>query len=153
MTDMPMQDVPPSPPAKKNPWKVIIPVAIVVILCCCLVVGGILAYMGFQGNGPLAFLQGLSGASDITGDWTIFWSWDCTGDYASGSISYFEDKTFNVDGDSSLWGTWSTSGKSVDFTFDEWPSTHYTGNVESATRMEGTMDNLDAMTGCWYAQK
>ena len=145
-----------SPTRKPTPWKIIIPVAIVVTLCClCLVVVGVLAYMGSQGNGPFASLQeSLSPGAAIEGDWTLWFDWDCDGGYSTVKISFFADHTFWIEDNSSTSGTWQSSGGDIDFIFDEWPNTHYLVAVMSGTtRMEGTMDNLDDMTGCWYAER
>jgi hypothetical protein len=155
MSEMTMPEVPSAPPpAKKSNKTVIIIVAIVVVLCCCCLVligGGY--YLYTQGNDTItSIVESFSGTTDIVGDWTISWSWDCTSDYSSGYITFYDDGTFNVNDDSSLWGTWQVSGKNADFSFDEYPNSHYVGTV-SGNHMEGTMDNLDNMSGCWYADK
>jgi hypothetical protein len=171
MNDMTFSDVPqaPLPAVKKNNSKVIIIVAVVLVLCClCLAVIGSLALWGSKGGGPLSML-----ATDtptptrtptrtptptveisLVGDWTIYFSWDCTGDYNNGDLTFYNDYTYNVNDDSTLWGTWFIVVDYVDFIFDEYPSTHYVGTLSSTgDYMEGTMDNLDEMTGCWYAEK
>jgi hypothetical protein len=154
MTDMVMPDLPQSiPPApKKSNKTVIIIVAVVVVLCClCAIVGGVI-YFVTKDSGGLGSLFG--GTTDITGDWTVYFSWDCTGSYSEGTLVFYDDDTFNVNSDSTLWGTWSVSGSSVDFMFDEYPNTHYIGTIDSTgDYMDGTMDNSDAMTGCWYASR
>ena len=171
MTEYTVTDAPPAPPppGKTTNWKVIIPVAIVVVLCClCLVVAGVLAYMGTQGNGPLSMLAPATATPTLAptrtpsptpeqtleGVWFINFDWDCTGAYNSVALTFFSDYTYWVEGDSTNTGTWFTSGDYVDFIFDEYPNTHYVGTLDSAgTYMEGTMDNLDSMTGCWYATR
>lgn len=171
MTENTMSDVPPAPPPTRKPtqWKIIIPVAIVVVLCCiCLVIAGVLAYMGTQGNGPLSMLAPATATPTLAptrtpsptpeqtleGVWFINFDWDCTGAYNSVAMTFFSDYTYWVEEDTTITGTWFTSGDYVDFIFDEYPNTHYVGTLDSAgTYMEGTMDNLDSMTGCWYATR
>jgi hypothetical protein len=69
-------------------------------------------------------------------------------------VTFFYDYTYWVNEDDTLWGTWFTVGDYVDFTFDEYPSSHYIGTLDyTGEYMDGTMDNLDNMTGCWYAIK
>lgn len=115
--------------------------------------------MGIGGQGPLA---GLATATRIptrtpismVGNWTIYFSWDCTGNYSSGELTFYSDNTYNVNDDPALWGTWFTVADYVDFTFDEYPNSHYIGTLSSSgDYTEGTMDNLDEMSGCWYASR
>lgn len=170
MNDMTLSDVPPTPPPpKKNNTRVIIIVAVVVVLCCiCLVIAGVLYYMGTKGTGPLSMLATATYTPTrtptrtpsptveltIVGDWTVYFSWDCTGSYSSGDLTFYSDYTYNVNDDPDLWGTWFTIADYVDFTFDEWPNSHYIGTLDSTgDYMEGTMDNLDEMSGCWYATR
>ena len=89
----------------------------------------------------------------IIGAWTINFSWDCTGEYSTGNLTFYNDYSYNVNEDAALWGTWFTEGNTVDFTFDEYPNTHYIGSLSSYEHMEGTMDNLDGLSGCWYANR
>jgi len=148
----------PPPPAKKaTPWKVIIPVAIVVILCCiCLVVVGVLYYMGTQGNGPLATLVTTTGTTDITGTWDLYYDWGCDGVYSGpAELNFHADNNFTLtEYSDSLFGTWTIAGTRVEGIFDDYPNSHYTGTLDSTgDYIDGTMDNLDNMTGCWYAER
>ena len=154
MTDMVMPDLPqPVPPApKKSNKTVIIIVAVVVVLCClCSIVGGVIYFLTKDTGGVTSLF---SGGTDITGDWTVYYSWDCTGDYSYSDLAFYSDNTFNIDNDAALWGTWSLSGSSVDFMFDEYPNTRYVGSIDSTgDYMDGTMSNYDDMSGCWYASR
>jgi hypothetical protein len=157
MTEMTMPEVSPSP--RKNLWKTIVPVAIIVILCClCLVVTGVLAYLGSQGKGPLASLQDILPpiGRSIAGDWAVYYDWSCTGNYSGpASMTFLSDSSFSItEGGSYSYGSWSMSGKNVDFIFDEYPNSHYIGAVNAdSTSMEGTMTNSDGGSGCWYASR
>ncbi len=169
MNDTTFSDISPngSAPAKKNSSKIIIIVAVVLLICClCSAVIGGLAYWGTKGGGPLSMLATSTPTRtptrtptptveiSLVGYWTIYYSWDCTGEYSNGSLIFYDDFTYNVDDDSSLWGTWFNVADYVDFTFDEYPNTHYVGTLDSTgDYMEGSMDNLDEMTGCWYAER
>lgn len=146
MTDMVMPDIAqPVPPKKSNKTVIIIVVVLLVLCCLCVAVGAILYF-------TTDLFVGLIGGTDLVGNWDVNFSWDCTGTYSQGLLIFYDDDTFNVNNDASLWGTWSISSSNVDFIFDEYPQTHYIGTV-SGDHMEGTMTNLDAMTGCWYADK
>jgi hypothetical protein len=155
MTDMIMPDLPqPTPPApKKSNKTLIIIIAVVVVLCClCAIVGGVIYFVTKDSGGVGSLFGG--GTTDITGDWVVHYSWDCTGTYSTGTLAFYSDDTFNVDSDATLWGTWTLTGDNVDFMFDEYPNTHYIGALDSTgDYMSGTMDNADAMTGCWYADR
>jgi hypothetical protein len=157
------------PPRKPTQWKIIIPVAIVVVLCCiCLVVAGVLAYMGTQGNGPLAMLASPTPTQtptrtpsptpemSVEGTWDLYYDWDCTGDYnGPATLTFYEDLTYSVYEGSSdtAYGTWFLVGDYIDFIFDESPNSNYVGTLSSDSSMEGTMDNTDGGSGCWYAER
>jgi hypothetical protein len=154
MTEMTMPDVPES--RKRNKWKVPLAVVIIAVLfCLCLSITIVLAIWGTKGDGPLKFLKDIlppTGRS-LTGDWTLYYDWDCTGEYAGPIIlSFNSDQTFSVtESGYTSYGTWSITSTRVDFAFDEYPNTRYIGSVDSAsTSMEGTMSNLDGGSGCWY---
>ena len=153
MTDMVMPDLPQSiPPAPKKSNKTVIIIVVVAVVLCCICIG-IIALLYFTGT-LASIIPSLGGGTDITGDWTVYFSWDCTGDYSTGTLMFYDDATFNVDSDSTLWGTWSVSSKSVDFMFDEYPNTHYIGTIDSTgDYMDGTMTNYYDMSGCWYASR
>jgi hypothetical protein len=150
-----------APTKKATNWKVIIPIVIVIILCClCAVIAGVLYYMGTQGTGPVAPylatdtpIPSPTPELTIEGDWMLYFDWDCTGDYGSTGITFMGDGRYVMEG-GGVFGTWSLSGDYVDFTFDDSPYSRYVGTVDnSGTYMEGTMDNTDNMTGCWYAER
>jgi hypothetical protein len=157
--------------SKPTNSKVIIPVVIVVILCCiCLVTVAVLAYKGidpldllatdtFTPTSTLARTDTLTPTSTsirtptwtgILGSWLVY-SGDCSGEYSTPeSFHFLSNNTFYF----SHSGTWSMVGDSVDFSFDDYPNTHYTGTLSSSMDyMEGTFDDLDDMHGCWYAER
>ena len=157
MTEMTMPEVPES--QKRNRWKV--PLAIVIIAvvgCLCLVVTGVLFYLGTQGDGPLAFLEDIlppTGRS-LAGDWTLYYDWDCTGVYAGPlTISFNPDQTFSVtEGGYTSPGRWGITDTQVEFMFNDYPNTYYTGTIDPAsTHMEGTMANSEGASGCWYGDR
>jgi len=150
MTDMVMPDIAqPAPPKKSNKTIIIVVVVVVVLCCLCIALIATLWFTGVLGN-----LIPSLGGTDITGDWNVHFSWDCTGNYSLGDLVFYSDGTFNVNDDSTLWGAWTLTGKNVDFTFDEWPNSHYIGTLDSTgDYMDGTMTNLDDMSGCWYADR
>ena len=90
----------------------------------------------------------------IVGEWTITYDWDCDGSPNSSALYFYDDYSFNVSNDPTLWGTWFIVDDYVDFTFTEYPNTHYSGTLSgSGDYMDGDMDNLSDMTGCWSASR
>jgi hypothetical protein len=163
MTEMPeILEVPAPPqPRKSTPWKIIIPIVIVVLLCClCLVVVGVLVYLGTQGTGPFSSLQNNNPftltSQAITGDWDLYYDWDCTGSYnGPATLTFYTDGTFYaVEDTSGGYGTWTLASGSLDYIYDEYPYAHYLGTVNSARDyIEGTMSTSDGSAGCFYAAK
>lgn len=155
MTEMP--EVP--QPSKPTPWKVIIPVAIVVILCClCITAAGVLMYLGTQGIGPLSSLANspvLSSSPSVSGDWDLYYSWDCGSYSGPATISFYGDGSYYAYEDTGDgYGTWSVQGQTLDFMYDEYPHAHYIGTLSNTgDYAEGTMDTDDGSSGCWYANK
>jgi hypothetical protein len=179
MTNMTIPEIPTrsSPTPRKSNTKIIIIAGIIIILCClCLVLAGVLYYMGTRGTGPLAMLATDTPTTtptrtstptstptstftptqeiSIVGEWTITFDWDCDGTTNSGALNFYDDYSFNVNNDPALWGTWFVVDDYVDFMFTEFPNTHYWGNLSgSGDYMDGDMDNLSDMTGCWSASR
>jgi hypothetical protein len=160
MTEYPEIPAPP-PPRKRAAWKIIIPIVVIVLLCClCLVVVGVLVYLGTQGNGPFASLQTNNPlqilSSSITGDWDLYYSWDCSDDYSGpATLTINSDGTFTaVEDTSGGSGTWTLSGDNLDYLYVGEPYAHYVGTVNSSRDyFEGTMTTADGGVGCFYANK
>jgi tRNA A-37 threonylcarbamoyl transferase component Bud32 len=174
-TPPPVRRTPPPPGAPAKPAgkaggsKIIIPGVILgIVACLCLCVAAVLVYMGTQGNGPFAGLATETSTPtrtatrtptrtpspmpevSILGAWTLYYDWDCDGEDGSTDITFYNDYTFSIGG--SVLGTWYTSGDFVDFVFDEYPNSDYMGTVyDDGTYMDGSMDNQDGDSGCWYA--
>ncbi len=165
----PPSGAPAKPAGKAGGSKIIIPGVILgVVACLCLGVAAVLVYMGTQGNGPLAMLAtdtptrtptrtatrtntpSPTPEVSILGTWTLYYDWDCDGEDGSTDITFYDDFTFSIGGE--VLGTWYTSGDYVEFIFDELPSSDYIGTLYSdGTYMDGSMDNQDGDSGCWYA--
>ncbi len=155
MTEMTMPEA--TPKGSGPRWNVIVPVAILLIVgCVCLIVTGVFTALGIQGKGFLSFLQEYVPVSNkaVVGDWAVFYDWGCTGTYAGpANMTFHEDLTFSIFEDAgSLAGRWEMSGKTVKFTFDEYPNSVYIGDLDG-TYMTGTMTNSDGGSGCWYANR
>ncbi len=155
MTEMTLPEEPES--RSRNRWKVPLAVIIIaVVFCVCLAITIGLAIWGTQGGGPLRFLEDIlppTGKS-LTGDWTLYYDWGCTGTPSGPiTVSFYPDQTFSVtESGYTIPGTWGISDSRVDFIFDEYPNTHYIGTIDpGSTYMEGSMSNLDGGSGCWYA--
>jgi hypothetical protein len=160
MTEFPEIPAPP-PPRKSTPWKIIIPIVVVVLLCCfCLAVVGVLVYLGTQGTGPFASLQNnnpFTGSSQsITGDWDLYYTWDCSSSYnGPATVSFYTDGSYYaVEGDSGGYGTWTVTGSTLDYIYNDYPYAHYIGTLTSTRDyVDGTMSTSDGSSGCFYASK
>jgi len=85
----------------------------------------------------------------IAGQWTLFYSWGCSGGYSQATITFNANGTFKTsDGYS---GQWAVNAGDVHWVFEPTPNAVYSGNVIGGA-MNGLMTNfrLNAQ-GCWYA--
>jgi len=85
----------------------------------------------------------------LAGNWTLHYSWGCSGSYGSTSLTFNNNGTFKTgDGYS---GQWANVVGDVQFVYEPTPSAVYSGTVTGAV-MVGMMTNFHlGMHGCWYA--
>jgi hypothetical protein len=85
----------------------------------------------------------------IAGNWTLHYSWGCSGGYGQTSLTFNANGTFNT-GDG-YHGQWTVVAGNVQFVFEPAPMAVYSGNVTGGA-MVGMMTNLSLKEqGCWYA--
>jgi len=85
----------------------------------------------------------------LAGNWTLYYSWGCSGSYNSTSLTFNTNGTFKTgDGYS---GQWASVGGNVQFVFEPTPSAVYSGTVTGGA-MSGMMTNFHlGESGCWHA--
>ena len=85
----------------------------------------------------------------IVGEWTLHYSWGCSGSYGQTTVTFTPAGKFTTgDGYS---GQWAVVGSNVQFVFEPTPSAVYSGNVVGGA-MSGMMTNFHlGEQGCWYA--
>ena len=85
----------------------------------------------------------------IVGEWTLHYSWGCSGSYAQSTVTFTAAGKFTTgDGYS---GQWAVVGGNVQFVYEPTPSAVYSGNVTGGA-MVGMMTNFRlGEHGCWYA--
>jgi hypothetical protein len=85
----------------------------------------------------------------IAGEWTLFYSFGCSGGYGQTTIRFSSNGTFTTgDGFS---GQWASLAGDVQFIYEAAPSAVYAGNVIGGA-MNGMMTNFKINAeGCWYA--
>ncbi len=146
------------PRKKKTAWLAWLAGAAVIFTLLCLLLVGI--FLGddivaavFPTDTPTPTFTPKN-ESPLIGDWIINYSWSCTDLYDVSPIEFFSDFSYNVNNDATLWGMWYLLDYSIDFSFNEYPYSHYIGTLSpSGDYMEGTMDNSEGNSGCWYANK
>lgn len=84
----------------------------------------------------------------IQGNWTLYYSWGCTGSYTSTSITFNSDGTYK-DGQGNS-GRWMQVSGTVVFIYNSGSTPSYAGNVVSSA-MTGMIATPSGSTGCWYA--
>jgi hypothetical protein len=85
----------------------------------------------------------------IVGQWTLYYSWGCSGVYNHTSLTFLNNGHFNT-GDGYT-GQWATVGGNVQFVYEPTPSAVYSGVVTGGA-MNGMMTNFKlAESGCWHA--
>ncbi|HEX9170670.1 MAG TPA: hypothetical protein VF886_17380 [Roseiarcus sp.] len=63
----------------------------------------------------------------IVGNWTLFYSWGCSGSYNQATLTFNNNGTFKTsDGFS---GQWALNGGDVQWVYEPTPSAVYSGNV------------------------
>ncbi len=85
----------------------------------------------------------------LAGNWTLHYSWGCSGSYGNTSLTFNANGTFK-DGQGHS-GQWASLVGQVQFVYEPTPSAVYSGNVSGGT-MSGMMTNFHlGEQGCWYA--
>ena len=84
-------------------------------------------------------------AASIVGTWNLFYSWNCTGDYAASTVTFNDDGTFNTGG--GYTGTWKQRDIKVKWVFTS--GTTYKGRQKSDNLLKGKMVSYTGLTGCW----
>jgi len=85
----------------------------------------------------------------IVGQWTLFYSWGCSGSYNQSTVNFANNGTFKTgDGYS---GQWASLSGDVHWVYEPTPNAVYSGNVIGGA-MNGMMTNFrTGGQGCWYA--
>ncbi|HEX3525510.1 MAG TPA: hypothetical protein VH988_00455 [Thermoanaerobaculia bacterium] len=85
----------------------------------------------------------------IVGQWTLHYSWGCSGSYNQSTVTFKNDGTFTT-GDGYK-GQWAMLAGNVHWVYEPTPSAVYSGNVIGGA-MAGLMTNFsNGGQGCWYA--
>lgn len=85
----------------------------------------------------------------IAGQWTLHYSWGCSGSYSQTTLTFTSAGKF-TDGFGGS-GQWSVLGGNVQWVYEPTPSAVYSGNVIGGA-MCGMMTNFHlGLQGCWYA--
>jgi hypothetical protein len=81
------------------------------------------------------------------GNWTLHYSWGCTGGYGTSSITFNANGTLTM---SPYTGKWIENSGEVVWKFDNAPNAVYSGN-EMSNAMLGISTTFAGLNGCWYA--
>jgi hypothetical protein len=81
------------------------------------------------------------------GNWTLHFSWGCTGGYAQSPITFNANGTFAL---APYTGKWVENAGKILFKFDQAPSSVYGGD-EVSNAMAGISTTFAGASGCWYA--
>jgi hypothetical protein len=82
----------------------------------------------------------------ISGQWTLHYSWGCSGSYGNSLITFNNDGTFS---NPPYTGRWSQTNDNLILRFDQAPNTVYAG-VLNGGAMVGNQTNW-TISGCFYA--
>jgi hypothetical protein len=82
----------------------------------------------------------------VTGNWTLFYDWDCDGTYSKTTMSVNPDGTFSL-GEGSK-GLWVQVAGMFMFTFNN-TETNYAGNLASKS-ITGISTTFSGLNGCFY---
>lgn len=80
----------------------------------------------------------------VSGNWTLHYSWGCSGQYAPASIVLNSDGTFGGD----YTGQWRQLTGTIMLTFDGGPA-KYGGTINGSVG-SGIMSTFAGLDGCWY---
>ncbi|HXO28419.1 MAG TPA: hypothetical protein VOA80_13810 [Thermoanaerobaculia bacterium] len=84
----------------------------------------------------------------IAGNWTLNYSFGCSGGYSQVPITFNNDGTWTS---APFKGQWAVVGGNVQFVFEPTPSAVYSGVVTGGA-MVGMQTNFNlGVQGCWYA--
>ncbi|MGD8554113.1 MAG: protein kinase [Anaerolineales bacterium] len=85
--------------------------------------------------------------ASMVGDWTLYYSWGCDGDYGDTKLTLSADYSFETESGND--GGWSLEGST--FYLHYTSGTEYEGQLNQGG-LEGTMVGQAGGTGCWYAR-
>jgi hypothetical protein len=81
----------------------------------------------------------------VSGNWTLFYDWDCDGSYSKATMTVNTDGTLTTEGYSCLWV--QTAGMFM-FTFND-SETTYAGTLASKS-ITGISTTFSGLNGCFY---
>jgi hypothetical protein len=81
------------------------------------------------------------------GNWTLHFSWGCTGSYSQSPITFNANGTFAL---APYTGKWVQNEGKIIFKFDQAPNSVYGGD-EVSNAMLGISSTFAGLNGCWYA--
>jgi hypothetical protein len=110
----------------------------------------ILIGVGVVAVAAVLFLVVLKTSYDITGDWTVNYTWD-QGGSGSTTITFSGDKKSGTFITASYNGTYTVDSKNVQWTYTS--GTKYTGTFSDKQNMSGTILSYSGSTGTWTATK
>ncbi|MHC9539177.1 MAG: chitobiase/beta-hexosaminidase C-terminal domain-containing protein [Vulcanimicrobiota bacterium] len=90
----------------------------------------------------------------IVGSWKLNYTYSSWPDYPStADLAFYDDGTFDAYSRGNESGHWSLTGNQIQWKFDEYPHTVYTGYLSSKNYMEGTLVDDRGEKGTWNASK
>jgi hypothetical protein len=107
------------------------------------------AAMPAQSTAMMAAQKNVTMAA-INGQWTLHYSWGCSGSYTQVGITFNTNGAFSIPSQN-LAGKWVQNDGMILFQFDT-SKTTYGGNV-AGNAMVGMQSTFTGSNGCWYATK
>ena len=83
----------------------------------------------------------------VVGNWTLHYSWRCTGEYGNTPITFNANGTF---ASAPYTGKWVQNDGKIIFKIDQAPNSVYGGD-EVGSAMLGISSTFAGLNGCWYA--
>jgi hypothetical protein len=86
----------------------------------------------------------------LTGDWIIYYDWNCDGSFNSHNMTFYADGTWSSS--EGYTGTWAQDGCNIDWWYTS--GTHYWGVMTlDGLYMDGDMLSSGGLSGCWWADR